>query len=105
MTYTSLTVLVGILLCLPSCRRPVLEESVEVAGGVAFETTCGLAAAFPLLGFDGRGSRWWVSEFDVGLPLSRSVDLLVAYMLQLEAPVLFSNAIEDGVAWAHAWST
>jgi hypothetical protein len=36
---------VGMLLCLPSRRWWVFEESVEVAGEVAFEAASGLAAA------------------------------------------------------------
>src|SRR5438552_18428573 len=41
---------VGMLLCLSSRQRRVFEESVEVAGEVAFEAAGGLAAALSFAG-------------------------------------------------------
>ena len=47
------------LLCLSNCVRGVFEESVDVAGDVAFEAALGFSGGFPFSGSSG----------DVGLGL------------------------------------
>src|SRR5438477_9536471 len=75
---------VGMLLCLSSRQRRVFEESVEVAGEVAFEAAGGLAAALCFAGstfdvVDGRSVCSASGEDDL---VACSVELSVAVAVE-----------------------